>query len=68
MARGIIQDIEESAKPGRWWLHFQNDMYCYIDKTWKELLESNYDNSIRGKPIRYYLDTEQTIFLIQFGW
>jgi len=68
MARGIIKDIEESAKPGRWWLHFQNDMYCYIDKTWKELLESKYNNSIRGKPITYYLDNEQTIFLIKYSW
>lgn len=68
MPRGIIQDIEESAKPGLWWLHFQNDRYCYIDKVWKEHLETKYDNLIRGKPIRYHLDTDQTIFLIQYGW
>jgi len=68
MARGIIKGIEESSKPGLWWLHFQNDRYCYIDKAWKELLESNYNNLIRGKPIRYHVDTDRTIFLIQYGW
>lgn len=68
MARGIVQDIKKSAKPGLWWLHFQNGRYCYIDEAWKELLESHYNNSIQGKPIRYHLDTDQTVFLIQYGW